>query len=202
MEHAQISPVAEVDLSPGRCAVLVPVQGAIERECEARLQELERRGYSVWRTYGYAAIDQGRNQMATDAIQEGFAETMWIDADIDFDPGDVDRLRRHNLPICCGVYPQKGKRALAVQELPGTDKFVFGQAGGLTEILYAATGFLHVRRAAYDTIREKLELPICNERFGRPTIPFFLPMVLDDRERGNWYLAEDYAFCERARRAG
>ncbi len=32
-------------------------------------------------------------------------------------------------------------------------------------------------------------------------IPFFQPMVLM-AERGPWYLAEDYAFCERARQCG
>lgn len=41
---------------------------------------------------GYAAIDQCRNQMATDAFAQGFAETMWIDSDIAFSPDDVDRL--------------------------------------------------------------------------------------------------------------
>ena len=45
------------------------------------------------------------------------------------------------------------------------------------EILYAATGFLHVRREVYLTIQQKLDLPVCNERYGRPSIPFFQPMV-------------------------
>ena len=59
---------------------------------------------------GYAAIDQGRNQMATDALLDGYEETMWIDADVDFHPDAVDRLRSHNLPMVAGIYPQKGKR--------------------------------------------------------------------------------------------
>ena len=78
---------------------------------------------------GYAAIDQGRNQMATDALIEGFDETMWIDSDIEFHPDAVDQLRTHELPICCGVYPQKGRRALACHVLPGTPRMVFGKAG-------------------------------------------------------------------------
>ena len=196
------APAADIDLSPGRCAVLVPCQGAIERDCEAGLAELERRGYKVWRVYGWAAIDQGRNQMASDAIAEGFAETMWIDADIAFDADDVDRIRRHNLPICCGIYPQKGRRFLAMQELPGAEKIVFGRAGGLIEILYAGTGFLHVRREAYETIRERQSLPLCNLAFGNGMVPYFLPMILNHPERGPWYLAEDYSFSERARRSG
>jgi hypothetical protein len=181
--------------------VLVPFSGFIHPGCERALQELERRGYPVRRVGGYAAIDQGRNQMATDALLDGFDETMWIDSDVEFHPEGVDQLRAHGLPICCGVYPQKGRRALACHVIPGTQQVVFGQAGGLNELLYAGTGFLHVRRHVYLTVQHRLGLPVSNERFGAPMIPFFQPL-LHPIEDGTWYLAEDYAFCERARQCG
>jgi len=188
-------------LDPARCAVLVPHAAPILPECEEGLRELERRGYPVRRVGGYAAVDQGRNQMATDALVEGFQETFWIDSDIAFRPDDVDALRRHQAPIVCGIYPQKGPRALASHVLPGTPRLTFGAGGGLTEILYAGAGFLLVRREVYLTIQHRLGLPVCNERFGRPTVPHFQPMLqpVDD---DHWYLAEDYAFCERARQCG
>jgi hypothetical protein len=188
-------------LDPARCVVLVPFAGQIYPHCERALKELERRGYTVQRVGGYAAIDQGRNQMATDALLAGFEETMWIDADIDFHPDAVERLRSHQQPIVCGIYPQKGKRALACHILPGTERMVFGQGGGLTELLYGATGFLLVRRAVYETMQRVLPLPVCNERFGSPMIPFFQPLSHADGD-GHWYLAEDYAFCQRARECG
>ncbi len=189
-------------LDPARCVVLVPVGGSIVPACEEALAELERRGYPVRRVRGYSAIDQGRNQMATDAMADGFDETMWIDSDVGFDPDDVDKLRRHNVPIACGIYPQKGRRVLACHVLPGTEKLIFGDEGGLTEILYAGTGFLLVRREAYETIHQKLQLPLCNERFGgRPMVPYFQPMSHPDAT-GHWYLAEDFSFCQRARQAG
>jgi hypothetical protein len=50
---------------PSKCVVLVPVASMIEPACDDALYELERRGYQVRRVRGYAAIDQGRNQMAT-----------------------------------------------------------------------------------------------------------------------------------------
>ncbi|MCY2990945.1 MAG: hypothetical protein NTY19_24180 [Planctomycetota bacterium] len=185
-----------------KCVVLVPANGPIEPACEDALRELERRGYPVRRVRGFAAIDQGRCQMATDALADGFDETMWIDADIGFPPDAVDRLRTHGLPMTCGIYPKKGQRALAVHVLPATPKLVFGGEGGLAEILYAATGFLLVRREVYAEMQKQLSLPLCNQRFGgRPLVPFFLPMVLPDGE-GHWYLAEDYAFSERARQCG
>ena len=64
-----------------RCVVLVPVGGALDPDCEDALRELERRGYAVWRVRGYSAIDAARNQMASDALAQGFDELMWIDSD-------------------------------------------------------------------------------------------------------------------------
>lgn len=184
-----------------KCVVLVPIANGVAAECERGLFELERRGYSVRRVRGYSAIDQGRSQMATDALADGFEETMWIDADVGFDPDDVDKLRSHNAPVVCGIYPQKGRRVLACHVMPGTAKLVFGEGGGLTEILYAGAGFLLVRREVYATIQRTLELPLCNERFGSPLVPYFQPMSRRDGD-GYWYLTEDFAFCHRTRECG
>jgi hypothetical protein len=188
-------------MDPRRCVVLVPYTGSILPACETALRNLEQRGYEVWRVSGFAAIDEGRSRMATAALVEGFEETMWIDSDVEFETDAVDRLRSHGEPIVCGIYPQKGRRALACHAMPGTEKLVFGGTGGLAEILYSAGGFLLVRRQVYMDIQSRLDLPVCNEQFGRPLIPFFQPMIRLHHE-GTWYLAEDYAFCERARQCG
>jgi hypothetical protein len=39
------------------CVILVPYYGSIVPECDDALRELERRGYTVRRIGGYAAID-------------------------------------------------------------------------------------------------------------------------------------------------
>ncbi|NUQ65214.1 MAG: hypothetical protein HUU20_22335 [Pirellulales bacterium] len=116
---------------------------------------------------------------------------MWIDSDIGFHPDSVDQLRSHELPIVCGIYPQKGKRALACHIMPGMPTMQFGKRGNLMELLYAGTGFLLIRREVYLTMQRKLKLPVCNERFGHAMFPFFLPMVRPIEE-GYWYLAEDF----------
>src|SRR5262249_9290844 len=131
----------------------------------------------------------------------GFEETMWIDADVAFDADDIERLRSHALPIVCGIYPKKGQQALAIHTLPGTPRLTFGKQGGLVEIKYASTGFLLLRREVSETMQTKLGLPVCNTRFPKHMVPYFQPMVHQD-EAGPWYLAEDWAFCERARQCG
>jgi hypothetical protein len=115
-----------------RCVVLVPVGGAIGPDCEDALRELEQRGYPVWRVSGYSAVDAARNQMANDALAQRFDELMWIDSDIVFDPDDVDKLRRHDLPLVCGLYPKKACRQFACAFLPDTRQLSFGDRGGLT----------------------------------------------------------------------
>jgi len=190
------------------CVVLVPVAHSIELGCETGLRELESRGYEVRRVRGYAAIDQCRSQLATDALADGFDELLWIDSDIAFDADDVERLRQHQLPLACAIYPKKGRKEIACHVLPGTESLTFGASGGLVEILYAGAGFLHTRRSVFEAIQRTQGLPICNRRDARPLIPWFMPMVKpdigdsQDGDQGYWYLAEDFAFCERARRAG
>ena len=211
----------------GKCVILVPAGGAIDVGCEEGLHELERRGHPVWRVRGYSAVDAARCQMATDALATGFEELFWIDSDIVFNPDDVEKLRRHDLPFVCAIYPKKGPRQFAANYLPGTSNLLFGSAGGLTEILYSGFGFNYTHRSVYEDIQQKLNLPVCNQRFPKPLVPYFMPFVYDDSleqgsgpdcrngpegaehkrdqtpfPNGPWYLNEDYAFCERARQCG
>ncbi|TWT59781.1 hypothetical protein [Rubinisphaera italica] len=182
------------------CVILVPVGHRIEPDCEVALRELEEFGYPVRRTYGYAAIDQARNQMASDALRDGFQELMWIDADVGFEPTDVARLRNHELPFCCGLYPKKGRRAFACNVMPGTESIQFGANGGLCELRHVGFGFVHTRREVYNQILKTFALPVCNTIYNESVQPFFLPMIIPEGSH-HTYLAEDYAFCERTRQA-
>ncbi len=197
------------------CAVLVLALGPILPKCEEALRELERRGYPIRRGRGFSAIDQGRNQMASDVLHDGFAETMWIDTDIGFSADDVERMRAHNLPITVGLYPQPRSRSLACELLPETEDLLFGEGGGLVEVKYAGCGFMHVRREAFESVRDEMRLPLCNTRFGRGMWPFFQPLAVpeievrlgDETQRTEHriryrYLTDDFAFCHRARGAG
>ena len=186
---------------PNVCVVLVPVGGAIDPGCEEALRQLEHRGHPVWRVRGYSAVDAARNQLATDALGQGFAELMWVDADVAFDPADVEKLRGHDLPFTCGLYPKKGPRQFAAEFLPGTTSVKLGRHGGLVEVRYCGFGFAHVRREVFEAVQKHSDLPTCNLRFNSPLVPFFQPLAVPD-PGGWWSLSEDYAFCERARRAG
>jgi len=87
-------------LPVSNCVILVPCGDAIAASCEQALRILEERGYTVRRVRGFSQIDVARNCIASTAIQDGFAETLWIGSDIGFDPDDVEKLRRHQLASC------------------------------------------------------------------------------------------------------
>jgi hypothetical protein len=97
------------DYDPGRCVILVPNGGHIHNDCDQALKVLEQRGYTVRRVSGYSQIDVGRNEIASRALLDGFTETMWIDSDIGFDPDAIEKLRRHDVPMVCEIYPKKGQ---------------------------------------------------------------------------------------------
>ena len=190
-----------MNTSPAKLVVLTPYIGAIDPGCEQGLTALERRGYVVRRVPGFSAIDFGRTVLANNALADGFEEILWIDSDIVFDPDDVEKLRSHQLPIAVAVCPKKGLRQFTCHFPAGTQKVVFGVGGGLHPLLYSGFDFVLTRRTVYETIQTQLPMPLCNQRFGPPLYPFFLPMCVPDGA-GSWYLAEDYAFCERARQCG
>ena len=208
------------------CVVLVPVGNRIEPQVEAALRELERRGYPVWRSYGCSAIDFARSRLATQALSQGFQETLWIDSDVLFEPNDVDQMRATAMRdivaagvvgaapalaseelaeqrpgVISGVYVKKGLRELAVQLLVNDTTLVFGRGGGFAPVRYAPCGMLLVRDWIYRRVQENCRLPTCqtNERWG--VVPYFLPLVVDETP-GPTYLCEDFAFSHRVRQCG
>lgn len=185
-----------------RCVALVPFLDHIDPRCEQGLYALEREGVVVRRVQGFSGIDFGRSVMATQALDDGFDELLWVDSDIVFQPSDVAKLRSHRLPFVAGVAAKKHSRELGCEFLPGVVNVTFGPAGGLHEVRYVGFSFVFTRREAFDAIRATCDLPVCNRRFGHPLVPYFLPMILTEPDGGHRYLTETYAFCERARAAG
>jgi len=215
--------------SASSCVILTPVGSHIEPQTENALRELERRGYAVWRSFGCSAIDFARSRLATQAISQGFEETLWIDSDIVFDADDVDRMRNWTISdvlkvesdvnkkpatddaaeapdakplVLTGVYAKKGLRELAVQLFATQGETLhFGHEAPFRKAMYAPGGMLLVRRQAYELIAKTSRLPHCttNEPFGM--VPFFMPMIIQEGEK-SIYLCEDFAFSRRARDAG
>jgi hypothetical protein len=181
-----------------KCVALVPVVTQIEPECERALRELERRGVTVREFRGFTAIDAARNQMASDALADGFDELLWVGPAVVFHPDDLDALRQHDRPFVAGVYPRTDRRQLSCMFPAGTTRVVLGRGGGLTPVFSCGLGFAYTRRTVYDAIREFHKLPELNRRGGRPIVPYFAPYWAGEGDAAQ-YLADEEAFCARAR---
>lgn len=186
-------------LDPKACAVLVPLSGSLEPETEAGLRTLGDAGYVVRLLRGASDIALARSFMASQAMRDGFPETLWIDGDQAFTLEDVERIRSHNLPFVAGLYPRKGVPEMAAKfRRNGT--YTFGKGGGIIEMQYVGMGFTHIRAEVYDAIRH--ELPEVGGGYdGERITPYFLPLLVRD-DAGLSYLSEDYSFCHRAREVG
>jgi hypothetical protein len=196
-----VSPRVSSRGSRGRCAILVPHLHAIESECEQSLRQLEDRGYVVRRLGGIPAVDLARNILATQTLRDGFEELLWIDDDMSFHPDAVDQIRSWDLPLVGGVVAKKGQRSFATIFHRRTKRIHLGADGGLLDVDKTGTGFLLTHRDVYDAIARHYELTECRTMGGENVIPFFLPEIVPT-EDGNWYMAEDYAFVERAKNCG
>lgn len=67
---------------------------------------------------------------------------------------------------------------------------------------FAATGFLRVKAGVLRTMVERLELPLCNTKWGRGVWPFFLPVIIPHDGDKLHYLGEDWAFSHRLGQIG
>jgi hypothetical protein len=188
-----------------KCIILMPATTNVEWETEYALMQVAQRGYAFNRMFGCANVDIARAVLASDALDRGFEEIFWIDSDIAFRIEDFERLREHDLPIVCGLYPKKiSEGGLAAILTEDTEKLIFGEVGGLMEIKWAGTGFLYTKRCVYEDIKTKLKLPKCGIGNPGPGYPFFMPFILppNNGDGIHLYLGDDTSFCERARQCG
>ena len=186
--------------SPSKCIILVPVYRELEPETESGLRELAKMGYRVEMLRGSSQIDLARSTLASRALKAAFEETMWIDADVVFDPKDVDKLRGHHLPFTAGLYVKKGMKAFAGRFGPQVKSATFGVGGGLVHMIGVGMGFTHIRARVFHSIRMSYGLDDCAGGYDSQEVvtPYFLPMIHTENGRTS-YLSEDYSFCTRAR---
>jgi hypothetical protein len=188
--------IKTVRIKANSVIILVPVAHSIEPAVDDALRVLESLGYTVRRQYGFSAIDQGRCVMAQEALDAGYEHLFWIDADVAFWPYDVEKVINSGLPFLSAPYSVKGWPSLTTEFFD--KEIMLGEAGGLYEIKYAATGFMYTHRSVYEAVVRSENLKRVRIWGGKYEVyPYFLPLILD-----NEYIGEDFAFCHRVRQAG
>lgn len=130
--------------------------------------------------------------MTATFLESEFSHMFWIDSDIVFEPEDVVKIWNLEADIGIAAYPMKNpdERWYAAW----TDKLVkdLDKFSGPTEVQYAGTGFMLIKREVLETLAKKSE----TYNKGRVPVIYTTPVYND------FYQSEDYSFCRRAREAG
>ncbi len=169
-------------------------------------------------------ITRGRNALVAKFLDnETATHLLFVDADIGFDPRQVERMLAFDEDIVAGMYPLKTftwdqaalDRALAGEALDTAAVRYVGapcegaaleRRDGFLTGSYAGTGFMLIRRRVllrmieaypdtrYTAVHTAADAPASAHLFA-------LFDCVIDRETGH-YLSEDYTFCQRWRALG
>ena len=99
-------------------------------------------------------ISRARNASAAEFLAGDYTHLLFIDADISFEPSDVDKLLSAEKEVVCSPYPKKYIKYQAVKDNKELVDFaVSGKFAKVAENLYeiesVATGFLLIKRNVF-----------------------------------------------------
>ena len=166
-----------------------------------RLHEEKKHKFRVRFRSQDALIGRSRSILASQFLQEDNSDLLiFVDGDILFEPSDVTKIiesvDEEHLIIGGGYLVSSGE-FLALRPWDGMPV----PDGTIQEIEYISTGFLGISRKALNQIQEKLGLPVLHKGLPRECYPFFESGV-DLTGRHDFYVSEDWDFCDKARDAG
>lgn len=192
----------------------------------ALLQRGTEQGYGVsLQTLGYESlITRGRNTLVSMFLDQPSAtHMMFIDADIGFDPRDVERMMAFGGDVVAGMYPLKIlewddasiARARAGEALETAAlRYVGVPCGdgereardGFVTADFAGTGFMLIRREAIERMVKAYPETHYTAAHNFTHAPrsrnlYALFDCIIEPETGH-YLSEDYTFCRRWRAIG
>lgn len=165
--------------------------------------------YDVLYITGESLVQRARNNIVTTFLETDFDRLLQIDSDLEFTPEDVSKLWNLDVDVCCASYPMKtpGVKTTAWKDGELVD---LDSLSGPTEIDYAATGFLMVKRDVFLSMKKEYPwrshmegLPGGDFNNRRESFSWFDPRVTEGKTpEERVYLSEDYSFSEDWRNMG
>lgn len=156
---------------------------------------------------GDADIVRVRSRGATRFLEQTTADVLlWVDSDISFRDTDALLVCRQAMEhsIVAGIYVTRSSRSpILTSRLLRDVRVNFGTDPTPAPILWAAGGFTAVHRRVYERLADDPEMAVLHP--DDPALrmrPFYLEFPTDDEDGNPIWLSEDWAFAERARRAG
>jgi len=170
------------------------IEADILQECLASVQDPDCVVAGVQYYNGDSLIPRGRNKIAKMFLDSEAKYLMFIDSDIRFKRGMINRLRSHDKGIMCGPYMKK-----TIPYAPVLNG-VLEQEGELFVVKEAGTGFMMIKRSTFGAFRAmwpEHDYQADNDEQQGTYHDWFRVGVKDKR-----YLSEDYYFCQLAAELG
>jgi len=168
------------------------------QSCLSLKEELTRQGLAHDWLIGIneSLVHRARMEMVASFLETTHTHLMFLDADLEFTPGDVAKVWNLDADIGVGVYAMKkrGEEWYAAWHKGELVKNL-DQFKGPIEVDYAGTGFMLIRRNVIETLH-KLHGDYEGQNKRRVPALFMTPIHNDCLE------SEDYHFCRIAREAG
>lgn len=155
---------------------------------------------SVQTRIGDSLIPRSRNALAALFLKTDCTDLLFIDSDLVFSGQHLERIMSHDADVVGGFYPKKKQGPLewvlnTKKELPKA------REDGLQPVKYIGTGFMRIRRGAFEKLIAQLGSELSYEADETKVLEhdFFRVGV---HKPTNRYLSEDWYFCQMLRDCG
>ena len=141
-------------------------------------------------------VTRARNMCASIFMEDkSFTHLLFIDADVIWNPLDVQKLILHKKECIIGIYPNKKSywknNDLTLNPSSVLESSNIQEYSKLLRVKYAATGFMLIERKGLERIKEKVETFELPDSNGNQ---IEVKNYFDCKVVGKEYLTEDYYF--------
>ena len=156
----------------------------------------------TWEPYaGCCYLPVARNQLVHKFLHSGCTDLIFVDADVEWKPGAVQQLLKHDRDVVAGLYPYKTYPVnfpVVLQDPPYVDKKT-----GLIEAAGLPTGFMRIKMQVFYAMLKaygERNLMVVDKRDPENVQKYycFLNTV---KEELTWW-GEDLYFCKKYREIG
>lgn len=143
-------------------------------------------------------ITMARNALVSEFLKTDATELLFIDADVVVKPDDILRLMAQSgdKDITAGAYPRRLKEKKFFADLYWTEDGDVEMQGSMLRVERVGTGFMLIQRH----VLEKMIAAHPEWKYEDKKGDSYA--VFDFQLKDNYYMGEDYLFCDRARELG
>lgn len=153
---------------------------------------------STWDFHpGCCYIELSRNMLVDKFMEGDYTDAFFIDSDVQWEPGAVARVLRHDRDFVCGVYPYKSDKEgyPATYEVDASGRPIVDPDTGLISANMTPSGFWRLRRNVFEKMSDKFGDDLIVEDHKDPENIITYKSFFRTVRVGNQFFGEDVHFC-------